>query len=280
MDTKTCRGCRAIKTLDDFHLMSSSPDGRQSQCKACRKAYAAQRFVKDRDRIVAVNRDWKQRNPDKVARVTRRRLLARSAPCKEPGCEAPKRQGAHRCRWHWLKVQPILVQVNAADARRAGAGEARARVPAAEWPEGYRWCAGCQTFVPKWYTTGSRCKACASVAAHKHRLRSVYGISDEDYRDLLKLQDGRCFICRRITKKRLAVDHDHETGQVRGLLCADNERGCNHAILGNIRDIAMAQRIVEYLQNPPMARLAAARATLPPSGPVGSDWTKDPSWNF
>lgn len=206
-----------------------------------------------------------------------------SAPCKEPGCEAPKRQGAHRCRWHWLKAQPILVQVNAAEARRqaaAAVGSPVARVPAKEWPEGERWCAGCQSSVPLWYCSGSRCKACASTAAHGQRLRSVYGISDEDYRGLLELQGGRCFICRRVTKKRLAVDHDHETGQVRGLLCADSERGCNHAILGNVKDVAMAQRIVEYLENPPMARLAAARAVLRPSSLTGSDWTKDPSWQF
>ena len=82
------------------------------------------------------------------------------------------------------------------------------------------------------------------------------GFTREDYEALWKAQGGRCYICRRESRsKRLAVDHDHATGEVRGLLCADSERGCNHAILGNIRDLAMAKRIVSYLENPPARRV-------------------------
>jgi hypothetical protein len=47
------------------------------------------------------------------------------------------------------------------------------------------------------------------------------------------------------------VDHDHVTGRVRGLLCADSDWGCNYAILGKIKDVAMARRIVQYLVSPP-----------------------------
>ena len=79
---------------------------------------------------------------------------------------------------------------------------------------------------------------------------------------LFAAQGGRCYICQRQThSKRLAVDHDHETGKVRGLLCADNERGCNYAILGNIRGktlaerIAMVDRLRDYILNPPADRV-------------------------
>lgn len=48
------------------------------------------------------------------------------------------------------------------------------------------------------------------------------------YRKLRREQNGRCFICQRRPKRigdrrGLATDHDHKTGEVRGLLCA----GCN-----------------------------------------------------
>ncbi len=69
---------------------------------------------------------------------------------------------------------------------------------------------------------------------------------------LLAEQDGRCAICRRATgeTKRLAVDHDHRTGEIRGLLCSI----CNR-MLGHLRDDPKAfWRAAEYLMNPPSRR--------------------------
>jgi hypothetical protein len=57
------------------------------------------------------------------------------------------------------------------------------------------------------------------------RLRHDFGITLGDYLRILDLQGGRCVICRRPpTGNRLAVDHDHATGRVRGLLCAPCNR--------------------------------------------------------
>lgn len=61
-------------------------------------------------------------------------------------------------------------------------------------------------------------------------LRRVYGITIDDFDAMVALQDGRCGICRRETPSEgrlgLGVDHDHETGRVRGLLCLR----CNTAV--------------------------------------------------
>jgi hypothetical protein len=58
-------------------------------------------------------------------------------------------------------------------------------------------------------------------------LRRRYGISSEEYETLLDAQDGVCAICKSPPKKnRLHVDHCHETGLVRGLLCAH----CNSSL--------------------------------------------------
>lgn len=52
------------------------------------------------------------------------------------------------------------------------------------------------------------------------KLREEFGMSTEDYWEMFDRQGGRCAICRAVPDwKRLAVDHDHETGEVRGLLC-------------------------------------------------------------
>lgn len=82
-------------------------------------------------------------------------------------------------------------------------------------------------------------------------LRKLYGIGVEDYESLYRFQAGKCSICeRRPTKeRRLVVDHDHATGEVRGLLCGR----CNLA-LGALEDRKdWLNRARSYLKKPPTA---------------------------
>lgn len=61
------------------------------------------------------------------------------------------------------------------------------------------------------------------------RLLKEYGVSAEQYNTILETQGGVCAICGAAPhgkRKRLAVDHDHNTGRVRGLICGR----CNVAI--------------------------------------------------
>lgn len=59
------------------------------------------------------------------------------------------------------------------------------------------------------------------IDRNKH-LKRKYGITVEQYNEMLRNQNGTCKICNRACKtgKFLAVDHCHKTGKVRGLLCA------------------------------------------------------------
>ena len=74
-----------------------------------------------------------------------------------------------------------------------------------------------------------------------------YGITIEDYERRLVEQDGKCAICGEPTSEggeRLAVDHDHETGKIRALLC----RRCN-SVIGFIEESAALARLVAgYLE--------------------------------
>lgn len=66
----------------------------------------------------------------------------------------------------------------------------------------------------------------------KYKIR--YGITIDDYNRLFEEQLGSCKICKRhqsLFKKALHVDHNHETGKVRGLLC----HSCN-AGLGRFKE--------------------------------------------
>lgn len=73
---------------------------------------------------------------------------------------------------------------------------------------------------------------------------SKYGMTVDDYEALVLAQGGVCAICNgRPGRKRLAVDHDHATGAVRGLLC----EACNLALGGFRDDPTLLLRAAEYL---------------------------------
>lgn len=89
--------------------------------------------------------------------------------------------------------------------------------------------------------------------AHERKVQATYGLQPGEYEQLYTLQNGTCALCRRATgkSKRLAVDHDHKTGQPRGLLCGP----CNQ-LLGHGRDDPdFFQRIIEYLKLSPYTEM-------------------------
>jgi len=72
------------------------------------------------------------------------------------------------------------------------------------------------------------------------------GIDRDIYDGFLHDQDNRCGICRKpgTDKLRLAIDHNHVTGRVRGLLC----RNCNSRVLPMFENYpGRAARLVEWL---------------------------------
>ena len=69
--------------------------------------------------------------------------------------------------------------------------------------------------------TERKVRARRKPAAREDHLQRTFGISQADYELMLKTQRGGCAICARPPHQgsSLHVDHDHETGRVRGLLC-------------------------------------------------------------
>lgn len=82
----------------------------------------------------------------------------------------------------------------------------------------------------------------------KHtELKRIYGITLNEYNQLLKEQNDSCFICQKHQsnfKRKLAVDHDHKTGKVRGLLC----HNCNTSLGKFNDDTIVLKRAIEYLE--------------------------------
>jgi hypothetical protein len=75
--------------------------------------------------------------------------------------------------------------------------------------------------------------------------KKLYGLEYTDYLAMLENQNGVCAICHEAPDKRnLNIDHNHETGEIRGLLCIK----CNRAIGLMKDDINLFQSAIEYLQ--------------------------------
>lgn len=112
-----------------------------------------------------------------------------------------------------------------------------------------------------------------SEAAHARHILKTYGITAQEYQAIYEFQDSRCYICRFATGryKRLAVDHCHATGVVRGLLC----KFCNR-LLGVARDsVEFFERAAEYLRNPPAFDVIGQRRVPSEEEEGGSERTQD-----
>lgn len=79
-------------------------------------------------------------------------------------------------------------------------------------------------------------------------LKRLFGISIEDYDRMLAEQGGVCAICEKPElnrkSKTLSVDHNHKTGQVRGLLCSI----CNSALGYFKEDVKIIESAIAYLE--------------------------------
>jgi hypothetical protein len=135
--------------------------------------------------------------------------------------------------------------------------------------DGERWCPECRRAKPLTDFPRNRsnrdgyatyCKPCHNKkgrdtyvrlygSTREYHLRHRYGIGQVEVDAMFAAQGGLCAACRHDEPKH--VDHDHATGQVRGMLCFL----CNQA-LGNVRDdVARLQGLIDYLHRAEFAAL-------------------------
>jgi len=107
----------------------------------------------------------------------------------------------------------------------------------------HSYCVSCATAAKSLWATNNREKNSATQL--KSRLKLKYRLDQHVYDCLVVNQNGLCAIChQKSLDRRLAVDHDHVSGRVRGLLCA----GCN-LLLGLVRDkVEVLEEAIYYLK--------------------------------
>lgn len=94
----------------------------------------------------------------------------------------------------------------------------------------------------------ARAKRKANGKRRLQDIRQNYGVSPSQYAEMLERAGGLCEICGRVpsevSKKGPCVDHCHDSGKVRGILCSP----CNSALGGFRDDPEVLRKAIEYLE--------------------------------
>lgn len=258
--SKTCRVCRQARALAEFANIRVNKDGKSGACKACSKKRCAGTGCKQ----TPISGGMCRRHI-----IASRDGIDTSQPfCDVHGCLSTATDGSELCAMHRARIAEIstVIPVRGTVLR---SGEKR--------------CSTCRLiknlgeFYPKrrppigvsaW---SSRCRPCSVIAAKKYsvktdgrasrdaKYRARFGITLQQYNDMFAAQSGCCAVCGQHQSgfgQALAVDHDHKTHEIRGLLC----HGCNTGIGGLKDSIEFLSEAIRYLKDPP-ARLAGIIAS-------------------
>ncbi|MCF3134782.1 endonuclease domain-containing protein [Streptomyces olivochromogenes] len=137
-----------------------------------------------------------------------------------------------------VRCRQCVAEYSAAHYRRRREAVGKPVRESVDVPAGHKLCRTCGEVKPHsaWHRNATasdglstRCKACRAVQGRQGHLKRQYGITETERDDLIAAQGGVCCIC--LAAAPVHVDHCHETGRVRGVLCFS----CN-AALGQFKD--------------------------------------------
>lgn len=230
-----CGGCYDRRwqagTLDEFPPLprESKPIPAEKTCAICEVVKPLDDFAKNNRRPDGRGSYCKPCAREKYHRpaAERKRLMERPAVVVDESgtvvwSEAEGEQECRKCR----EVKPLSEFYWEADKGR----------------HRYR-CKDCHLGQSRqrWRRTGGRNQRLAN-------LKSKFGLTEDQYAELLAAQGGGCAICGRTPeemRKTLPVDHCHTNGHVRGILCSP----CNTGIGMFKDDVDRLRAAIKYLEN-------------------------------
>ena len=124
-----------------------------------------------------------------------------------------------------------------------------------KWNVKCKLCGDVHVLETRSVRNGARSKKCKEYRSHNYSgldrwdamIRRIYGTTLDQYNEMLKDQGNGCKLCGKTPEeegRRLAIDHCHETGKVRGILCSD----CNIG-LGKFKDdTEVMMKAIDYLK--------------------------------
>ena len=234
---KTCKICKRDKPLWEFYENASTYDGRRSRCKECENGERARKADSDAEQHKICNGCGQllPRPEFGVRKTSKDGLRSR---CKKCNADDSK---------YWRKNNPAKYQITIAATAK------RNRELYASDPD-YR---KAQLAHARKYRLALPPEI-RSQQGWRNHVVTYHGISWDDYCKWVDKHDGRCDCCRK-EKKRLEIDHDHDTKVIRGLLC----RSCNSG-LGLLGDNITGIRLVtKYLKRPSPFFMKRCNSSIP-----------------
>jgi len=235
---KTCTMCGETKPVGEFHKNKRTRDGHRSACKACRRVRGREWYKTNQERETARSRAWYEANQERAVAASKAWYEAnqeRAATASKAWHEANKDRVAITSKaWH-----------EANKDRTAAVGKA--------WREANK--------DRKAATTKVWSEANPERVMHSG-LQSKYGISLVDYDEMLEAQGRGCAICGKTPEaegRQLAVDHDHETDEIRGLLCSR----CNPGLGMFMDDPELLRSAIAYLERWIEREMQCVQVNLP-----------------
>ena len=226
MKFKKCSKCQKVKPISEYAKRENGVF--RNECRLCRNAYSRKQYALTKGGRLEARRESREADPKRCIKC------GEEKPLSEFGFHN-REKGQHRnmcklCHAEWTRKYNKTPRGK--EVREDWQEKNVEKIAA--YKELYR---------------NDPVKRKASKAYHrKRRLMQEFGITPKEYDGLLKDQGGKCAICGAIdsdsTGRRLAVDHDHVTGKVRGLLC----HNCNVGI-GNFKDDPnLLRKAIKYLE--------------------------------
>lgn len=212
--SKRCRICEKLLPIEQFYLAKSNKDGRHNSCRTCFQAAAHVRYLANPSPIKERSRLWHKNNPEKAR-------AAHADQYRKTKVAHAKKTKEYR-ESHLARLQEV-------DKAWRAANRDRLRVQNQLW-------------------RAENAERLKQVKREGH-LRRNYGISVERYMEIFEEQFGRCGICGGSEAggpkgASFGVDHNHDTGKIRGLLCMS----CNTA-LGHFKESKQLLRTaIRYLE--------------------------------
>ena len=227
MQLKRCLKCKIEKPLSDFHKAKRQKFGVQDICKECRRTPKAQQKI---ERLKLLPQGFKfctkcnEIKPFSDFNKCKRGLFGLHSYCKL--C-------INKQQKHYHNEHPEIAQKYRETHKK------QLKKLKRDWDMTH-------SEERRNYKQENRDKS------KNCYLIKTYGITLDKYKQMLEAQNGVCAICHLPETRKskyndytLAVDHDHKTGKIRGLLC----HGCNNCLGILKEDINIFQSAIDYLHN-------------------------------